>query len=64
MTRIVYRPESEDDRSSLNSEEKHLYDELQRELMELRRGMRAKEKENTKRVKYHALVLFEADKLY
>lgn len=51
MTRIVYRPESEDDRSSLNSEEKHLYDELQRELMELRRAMRAKEKDNTKRVK-------------
>ena len=50
VTRIVYRPESEDDRSSLNSEEKHLYDELQRELMELRRGMRAKEKENTKRL--------------
>lgn len=51
MTRIVYRPESEDDRSSLNSEEKHLYDELQRELMELRRGMRAKEKEHAKKVR-------------
>ncbi|XP_063423484.1 centriolin-like isoform X6 [Mytilus trossulus] len=50
VTRVVYRPESEDDRSSLNSEEKHLYDELQRELMDLRRGMRTKEKENTKRL--------------
>lgn len=46
--KIVYRPESETD--SLNSEEKALYDELQRELLELRRNMRVKENENAKQV--------------
>lgn len=46
--KIVYKPESDTD--SLNSEEKALYDELQRELMELRRNMRHKENENAKQV--------------
>ncbi|XP_061184132.1 centriolin-like [Saccostrea echinata] len=46
IMKIVYRPESETD--SLNSEEKALYDELQRELLELRRNMRVKENENAK----------------
>ena len=50
VMKIVYRPESESDRSSLNSEEKALYDELQRELLELRRNMRHKEQENSKKV--------------
>ncbi|KAJ8300333.1 hypothetical protein KUTeg_021852 [Tegillarca granosa] len=50
VTKIVYRPESESDRSSLNSEEKVLYDELQRELMELRRHMRSKEEDNANRL--------------
>lgn len=46
--KIVYRPESSTD--SLNSEEKALYDELQRELLELRHNMRNKENENAKQV--------------
>ena len=48
IMKIVYRPESSTD--SLNSEEKALYDELQRELLELRRNMRNKENENAKQV--------------
>lgn len=48
IMKIVYKPESDTD--SLNSEEKALYDELQRELMELRRNMRHKENENAKQV--------------
>ncbi|XP_056011092.1 centriolin-like isoform X6 [Ostrea edulis] len=48
IMKIVYRPESETD--SLNSEEKALYDELQRELLELRRNMRVKENENAKQL--------------
>ncbi|XP_071115643.1 centriolin-like [Haliotis cracherodii] len=50
-TRITYAPSSDSDRaSSLNSEEKALYDELQRELMELRRNMRNQEEESERRV--------------
>ncbi|XP_067662812.1 centriolin-like [Haliotis asinina] len=50
-TRITYAPSSDSDRaSSLNSEEKALYDELQRELMELRRNMRHQEEESERRV--------------
>lgn len=48
IMKIVYKPESDTD--SLNSEEKALYDELQRELMELRRNMQHKENENAKQV--------------
>lgn len=48
IMKIVYKPESDTD--SLNSEEKALYDELQRELMDLRRNMRHKENENAKQV--------------
>ncbi|XP_078324889.1 uncharacterized protein LOC111125942 isoform X3 [Crassostrea virginica] len=48
IMKIVYRPESSTD--SLNSEEKALYDELQRELLELRRNMRNKENENAKQL--------------
>ncbi|XP_021380343.1 centriolin-like isoform X3 [Mizuhopecten yessoensis] len=50
VTKIVYRPESESDRSSMNSEEKALFDELQRELLELRRNMRNKEEENARKM--------------
>ena len=50
FTKIVHRPGSESDRSSMNSEEKALYDELQRELLELRRNMRNKEEENARTV--------------
>ncbi|XP_033730276.1 centriolin-like isoform X4 [Pecten maximus] len=50
VTKIVYRPESESDRSSMNSEEKALFDELQRELLELRRNMRNKEEENARKL--------------
>nr|XP_034299667.1 centriolin isoform X8 [Crassostrea gigas] len=48
IMKIVYKPESDTD--SLNSEEKALYDELQRELMDLRRNMRHKENENAKQL--------------
>lgn len=51
ITKIVYRPESESDRSSMNSEEKALFDELQRELLDLRRNMRTKEEENARKVR-------------
>ena len=37
-------------RSSLNSEEKHLFDELQNELMSLKRIMRSKEDDANKKV--------------
>ncbi|XP_069121130.1 centriolin-like isoform X3 [Argopecten irradians] len=50
VTKIVYRPESESDRSSMNSEEKALFDELQRELLDLRRNMRNKEEENARKM--------------
>ncbi|XP_041369906.1 centriolin-like [Gigantopelta aegis] len=52
-TRIVYAPGSDtsfDRASSLNSEEKRLFDELQRELMELKRNMRNQEEENMSRL--------------
>ncbi|GFS00174.1 centriolin [Elysia marginata] len=51
--RIVYRPDSEngaDRASSLNSDEKQLFDELQRELMDLKRNMRSHEDDLSKRL--------------
>ncbi|GFO09556.1 centriolin [Plakobranchus ocellatus] len=51
--RIVYRPDSEngaDRASSLNSDEKMLFDELQRELMDLKRNMRSHEDDLSKRL--------------
>ncbi|XP_035827019.1 intracellular protein transport protein USO1-like [Aplysia californica] len=51
--RIVYRPDSEnsaDRASSLNSEEKLLFDELQRELLDLKRNMRQHEEDLSKRL--------------
>lgn len=50
--RIVYaRSEGSVDRaSSLDSEEKMLFDELQRELMELKRHMRQQEHDASRRV--------------
>ncbi|KAL5012076.1 hypothetical protein ScPMuIL_010627 [Solemya velum] len=48
MTRIVYAPGSETDRSSLNSEEKQILDDLQRELLDLKRAMRQKEQESNR----------------
>lgn len=50
MTRIVYAPGSETDRSSLNSEEKQILDDLQRELLDLKRAMRQKEQESNRLV--------------
>ncbi|KAK3605923.1 hypothetical protein CHS0354_017828 [Potamilus streckersoni] len=51
-TKIVYDPDraSVSSRGSLNSEEKFLFDELQKELLELRRTMRNKEDDTSKRL--------------
>ena len=49
----MYAPGSDssfDRASSMNSEEKRLFDELQRELMELKRNMRNQEEQNMSRV--------------
>ena len=51
--RIVYRPDSENDAdraSSLNSDEKLLFEELQKELLDLKRNMRNHEEELSRRV--------------
>lgn len=54
QTKIVHDPDSESvfsRRSSLNSEEKHLFDELQNELMSLKRLMRSREEDANKKVR-------------
>ena len=50
--RIVYAPSdgSVDRASSLDSEEKHLFDELQRELMDLKRYMRQQDQDASRKV--------------
>ncbi|XP_060590560.1 centriolin-like [Ruditapes philippinarum] len=53
-TKMVHDQETESvfsRRSSLNSEEKHLFDELQNELMSLKRIMRSKEDDANKKIK-------------
>ena len=42
--------DSDDRASSLNSEEKALFDELQRELLDLKRNMRNNEEQSERRV--------------
>lgn len=58
MTRIVYAPGSETDRSSLNSEEKQILDDLQRELLDLKRAMRQKEQESNRLVSFATMIVF------
>ncbi|CAG5126074.1 unnamed protein product, partial [Candidula unifasciata] len=50
--RIVYRPDSDsgDRASSLNSDEKHLFDELQKELLDLKQSMRYHENDLSRKV--------------
>ncbi|XP_052229704.1 centriolin-like isoform X2 [Dreissena polymorpha] len=68
-TKIVHEEDGESvfsRRSSLNSEEKHLFDELQNELMSLKRAMRSKEDDANKRMNTHikdlkALGLLDAE---
>ncbi|KAL4219131.1 hypothetical protein ACF0H5_021713 [Mactra antiquata] len=51
--KIVHEPETDSvfsRRSSLNSEEKHLFDELQNELLSLKRVMRSKEDDANKKL--------------
>ena len=53
QTKIVHDVETESAfsrRSSLNTEEKHLFDELQNELMSLKRVMRTREEDASKKV--------------
>ena len=53
QTKIVHEEDSASvfsRRSSLNTEEKHLFDELQNELMSLKRVMRTKEEDTNQRV--------------
>ena len=53
QTKMIHAPDSGSEfsrRSSLNSEEKFLFDELQNELMTLKRAMRSKEEDASKKV--------------
>ena len=54
-TKMIHAPDSGSEfsrRSSLNSEEKFLFDELQNELMTLKRAMRSKEEDASKKVNF------------
>ena len=53
QTKMIHAPDSGSEfsrRSSLNSEEKFLFDELQNELITLKRAMRSKEEDASKKV--------------